>query len=192
MKFPYLDELELVYGKDRANGEIVEDYEDAVNNLEAEEKSAEATSYVNCETDDEIRISTSRTQKKQTVYLSKKPKKLKTSAAPAPHPWKLNLRCSLVAELLKLELYEGDSFIVVEILGGVPAKLNIYVYMASPAASGGLFKFLKPSLRLQSTDIQAAAMWGVAAGTTAIWLIQPFDWLKKTFFEKPEPEGNAQ
>ncbi|KAL3500624.1 hypothetical protein ACH5RR_039717 [Cinchona calisaya] len=55
MKFPYLDELELVYGKDRANGEAVEDYEDAVNNFEAEEKSAEAASYVNCETDDDFK-----------------------------------------------------------------------------------------------------------------------------------------
>ncbi|KAL3524072.1 hypothetical protein ACH5RR_016906 [Cinchona calisaya] len=64
--------------------------------------------------------------------------------------------------------------------------------MASPAASAGLINSLKPRLRLQSTDIQAAALWGVAAGTTAIWLIQPFDWLKKTFFKKPEPEGNSQ
>ncbi|KAL3529560.1 hypothetical protein ACH5RR_008882 [Cinchona calisaya] len=60
MKFPYLDELELVYGEDRANGEVVEDHEDAVNNLEAEEKSTKAASYVNYETDDEISISTSR------------------------------------------------------------------------------------------------------------------------------------
>ncbi|KAM7491825.1 hypothetical protein LguiA_034746 [Lonicera macranthoides] len=58
------------------------------------------------------------------------------------------------------------------------------------AASGsGLFKFLKPSMRPQSTDVQAAVMWGVAATTTALWIVQPFDWLKKTFFEKPEPEG---
>ncbi|KAF8009795.1 hypothetical protein BT93_J0710 [Corymbia citriodora subsp. variegata] len=63
--------------------------------------------------------------------------------------------------------------------------------MASVASSGGsgLFKFLKPRLRPQPDDIQAAAMWGVAAGATALYLIQPFDWLKKTFFEKPEPEG---
>ncbi|CDP13894.1 unnamed protein product [Coffea canephora] len=63
--------------------------------------------------------------------------------------------------------------------------------MAIPATSGGLFKVLKPSFRVQSTDIQAAASWGIAAGVTAIWLVQPFDWLKKTLFEKPEPEGNA-
>ncbi|KAL3506912.1 hypothetical protein ACH5RR_032294 [Cinchona calisaya] len=164
MKFTYLDELELVYGKDRANGEAVEDYEDAVNNLEAEEKSAEAASYVNCETDDEISISTSRKQKRQIAHLSKKSKKLKTLAAPAPSPMEAQFEMvtnkfissidgiashfasiatamtnedkreqlasdrsnSLVAELLKLELYEGDTFRVAEILAGAPAKLNVF------------------------------------------------------------------
>ncbi|KAL3650358.1 hypothetical protein CASFOL_006761 [Castilleja foliolosa] len=57
--------------------------------------------------------------------------------------------------------------------------------MASPAASGsGLFKLLRP----QSTNIMAAASWGVAAATTGLWVVQPFDWLRKTFFEKPESE----
>ncbi|CAA3032037.1 ubiquinol-cytochrome c reductase complex kDa [Olea europaea subsp. europaea] len=61
--------------------------------------------------------------------------------------------------------------------------------MANPAASGLAFsKFLRPSMRLQSTDIQAVALWGVAATTTALWLIQPFDWLKKTLFERSESE----
>ncbi|MQL95371.1 hypothetical protein Taro_028034 [Colocasia esculenta] len=45
--------------------------------------------------------------------------------------------------------------------------------MASAAAgSGGLFKFLRPGLRPQSTDISAAVAWGVAAGSGALWLIQ--------------------
>ncbi|XP_020087449.1 ubiquinol-cytochrome c reductase complex 6.7 kDa protein [Ananas comosus] len=61
--------------------------------------------------------------------------------------------------------------------------------MAPPATSSGLFTFLKPRLRPQSTDVAAAATWGVAATASALWLIQPFDWLKKTFFEKPEPEA---
>ncbi|KAB1225664.1 Ubiquinol-cytochrome c reductase complex 6.7 kDa protein [Morella rubra] len=55
--------------------------------------------------------------------------------------------------------------------------------------SGGVFKFLNPKLRPQPNDIQSVALWGVAAGTSALWLVQPFGWLKKTFFEKPEPEG---
>ncbi|PIA38542.1 hypothetical protein AQUCO_02700032v1 [Aquilegia coerulea] len=59
------------------------------------------------------------------------------------------------------------------------------------ASGSGLFKFLRGSggFRPQSTDIQAAVMWGVAAGAGAIWIVQPFDWIKKTFFEKPEPES---
>ncbi|PKI46169.1 hypothetical protein CRG98_033427 [Punica granatum] len=46
--------------------------------------------------------------------------------------------------------------------------------MAAVASSGGsgLFKFLKPRLRPQSTDVQAAAMWGVAVLSGAIYLVQ--------------------
>lgn len=44
--------------------------------------------------------------------------------------------------------------------------------MGGEAAAGGVFKFLSPRLRPQSTDIQAAVFWGVAATTTAIWLVQ--------------------
>lgn len=40
------------------------------------------------------------------------------------------------------------------------------------AATGALFKFLRPGVRPQSTDIAAAAGWGVAAATTALWLVQ--------------------
>ncbi|KAM3248268.1 Ubiquinol-cytochrome c reductase complex 6.7 kDa protein [Capsicum annuum] len=61
--------------------------------------------------------------------------------------------------------------------------------MTSPAAAGnGLFKFLRPKLRPQSTDIQAAAMWGVSAITGALYVIQPWDFLRKTFIEKQEEE----
>ncbi|KAK9159319.1 hypothetical protein Scep_005893 [Stephania cephalantha] len=77
---------------------------------------------------------------------------------------------------------------------------------ASVQAGSGLFKFLNPRRRPQSIDLQAAATWGAAAATGAIWLVQlawaisfaqqsrgdlasqPFDWLKKTFFEKPAEE----
>ncbi|OMO66747.1 hypothetical protein CCACVL1_20993 [Corchorus capsularis] len=53
------------------------------------------------------------------------------------------------------------------------------------AGEGAMFKFLRPRLRPQPIDIQAAALWGVAATSAAIYLIQPFNWLKRTFFEKP-------
>ncbi|CAL5084734.1 unnamed protein product [Urochloa decumbens] len=61
--------------------------------------------------------------------------------------------------------------------------------MALPASSSGLFRFLSPRSRPQSTDIAAAATWGVFAGTAGLYLVQPFDWIKKTFFQKPEPEA---
>ncbi|KAL3622035.1 hypothetical protein CASFOL_034231 [Castilleja foliolosa] len=61
--------------------------------------------------------------------------------------------------------------------------------MVSPAASGsGIIKLLRPASRPHSTDVQAAGFWGVATGTTALWIVQPFDWLRKTFLEKPDPE----
>ncbi|KAL3530037.1 hypothetical protein ACH5RR_009359 [Cinchona calisaya] len=183
MKFSYLDELDLVYGKDRANDEAIENYEDAVNNLEAEEKSVEAASYVNCETDDEISLSTSRIQKRQTVHLSKKPKKLKTLAAPAPSPMEAQFEIvtnkfissidgiashfasiatamtnedkreqlasdisnSLVAELLKLELCERDTFRVAEILVGAPAKLNVFSQLPVNMKRKYAFNLLYPS-----------------------------------------------
>ncbi|CAA7389237.1 unnamed protein product [Spirodela intermedia] len=59
---------------------------------------------------------------------------------------------------------------------------------AAAAGSGGLFRFLRPGSRPQSTDVSAALAWGVAAATGGLWLIQPFDWLKKQLFEKPNPE----
>ncbi|ONI24837.1 hypothetical protein PRUPE_2G265200 [Prunus persica] len=50
------------------------------------------------------------------------------------------------------------------------------------------FRFMKSRHRPHTTDLQAAAGWGIAAVTGALWLVQPFDWLRKTFLEKPEPE----
>ncbi|ESW08408.1 hypothetical protein PHAVU_009G043000 [Phaseolus vulgaris] len=47
---------------------------------------------------------------------------------------------------------------------------------------------LPARLRIQPVDVKAAAMWGVAAATGGLYLVQPWGWLKKTFFEKPEPE----
>ncbi|GAB2212458.1 hypothetical protein Droror1_Dr00020424, partial [Drosera rotundifolia] len=61
--------------------------------------------------------------------------------------------------------------------------------VGSTGGASGLFKFVSnPSKRPQLTDLQAATAWGVAAGTTALWLVQPFDWIKKTFFEKEKSD----
>lgn len=40
------------------------------------------------------------------------------------------------------------------------------------AGEVGLLKFMKPMRRLQTTDIQSAVLWGVAGGTTALWIVQ--------------------
>uniref|UniRef100_A0A7N0ZTM0 Ubiquinol-cytochrome c reductase complex 6.7 kDa protein n=1 Tax=Kalanchoe fedtschenkoi TaxID=63787 RepID=A0A7N0ZTM0_KALFE len=58
--------------------------------------------------------------------------------------------------------------------------------MSSGLAARGAGLMKKPVFRIQATDVQTAALWGVAAAATAIWIVQPFDWIKKTFFEKPE------
>ncbi|MBA0626981.1 hypothetical protein Godav_004544, partial [Gossypium davidsonii] len=41
-----------------------------------------------------------------------------------------------------------------------------------------LFKFLKIGQRLQPTNVQVAAMWGIAATIDALWLIQSSPWNK--------------
>ncbi|KAG8061283.1 hypothetical protein GUJ93_ZPchr0003g17673 [Zizania palustris] len=46
--------------------------------------------------------------------------------------------------------------------------------MALPASGFGLIRFLSPRLHVQTTDITAAATWGVAAGSTAIYLVQEY------------------
>ena len=47
----------------------------------------------------------------------------------------------------------------------------------------GVFKFLSPRAPPQPIDIQAAALWGVAAVTTALWIVQvPFFLVKIYIF----------
>ncbi|KAL9262106.1 hypothetical protein AKJ16_DCAP04627 [Drosera capensis] len=47
--------------------------------------------------------------------------------------------------------------------------------VGSTGGASGLFKFVSnPSKRPQLTDLQAATAWGVAAGTTALWLVQGY------------------
>ncbi|KAG2689647.1 hypothetical protein I3760_09G148000 [Carya illinoinensis] len=57
------------------------------------------------------------------------------------------------------------------------------------ALSGGKLKFLSPKLQHQPTNIQSATLWGFVATTSTLWLVQPFNWLKKRFLEKPKAEG---
>ncbi|XWS56931.1 hypothetical protein CRYUN_Cryun09bG0127800 [Craigia yunnanensis] len=50
------------------------------------------------------------------------------------------------------------------------------------AGEGALFKFLKPRLRPQPADIQSAALWGVAATTSALWLIHLSFFLLNSYY----------
>ncbi|KAG7031504.1 hypothetical protein SDJN02_05544, partial [Cucurbita argyrosperma subsp. argyrosperma] len=52
----------------------------------------------------------------------------------------------------------------------------------------GLLKFFSPKLRnrLHPINIEAAVLWSVAGTATALWLVQPFDWLKKKIWEVEE------
>ncbi|KAJ4779165.1 Ubiquinol-cytochrome c reductase complex 6.7 kDa protein [Rhynchospora pubera] len=61
--------------------------------------------------------------------------------------------------------------------------------MPSVHRSAPLLKSLPPHRRPQTDDVVAAVGWGTAAAATALWLIQPFDWLKEKLFKKPEPEA---
>ncbi|CAL0305345.1 unnamed protein product [Lupinus luteus] len=47
---------------------------------------------------------------------------------------------------------------------------------------------LPAKLRLQPSTVKSAALWGVTAATGALYLVQPWGWIKKTFLEKPETE----
>ena len=68
--------------------------------------------------------------------------------------------------------------------GIVEFRERIYLKMSAGIASrsGGLMKFLRP--RLQPIDVQSAALWGVAATTTALWIVQvsfPFHPIQSDF-----------
>lgn len=175
MKFPYLDDLEIVYGKDRAIGAAVEDFEDAINSLEAEESAKAA--FVNVETDEEI---TSRKQKKQGFQARKETKKLKTSM-PLPVEAQFEMVtnkfvasidgisshfCSIataitnedkreqlafdrsnsvVAEILKLGFSDIESSRAADILTATPTKITVFFQLSAPSKRQYVMNLLYPS-----------------------------------------------
>ena len=61
------------------------------------------------------------------------------------------------------------------LLDWIEIKEGIYQAFASlkkREEMAGVFKFLSPRAPPQPIDIQAAALWGVAAVTTALWIVQ--------------------
>lgn len=98
MKFPYYCALEVVYGlesPDRVDEEAAEGFDDAFKSIEVEDIGVAGQDLSN-EGDDEANSvtqgtdtntassSTSKKQKKRTSPTEKDPKRVKTSAAPAP------------------------------------------------------------------------------------------------------------
>ncbi|KAK9909685.1 hypothetical protein WJX75_006032 [Coccomyxa subellipsoidea] len=53
---------------------------------------------------------------------------------------------------------------------------------------GGLVGILPPQLRFSAGDAKAAAMWGATAAVGAIWLVQPFDYIR-TIIKGPTSAG---
>ncbi|KAF4349754.1 hypothetical protein G4B88_029502 [Cannabis sativa] len=49
------------------------------------------------------------------------------------------------------------------------------------AGEAGFLKSLKPRIRIQSEDIKSAALWGFAATTTALWVVQLSDTVMHIF-----------
>ncbi|CAM6098948.1 unnamed protein product [Calypogeia fissa] len=51
-----------------------------------------------------------------------------------------------------------------------------------------LLSFVPKVLRPQTTDLSGAVLWGGAAFTGALFLVQPFTWIKDQFNPPPEEE----
>ncbi|KAL9239885.1 hypothetical protein vseg_014163 [Gypsophila vaccaria] len=51
-----------------------------------------------------------------------------------------------------------------------------------------MMRFIKPTMKPQFSDVKAAVGWGVAAGAGALYLVQPWSWIRQTFFVKPEDQ----
>uniref|UniRef100_A0A0D3B641 Uncharacterized protein n=5 Tax=Brassica TaxID=3705 RepID=A0A0D3B641_BRAOL len=90
--------------------------------------------------------------------------------------------------------FNGETFVFIDYRSSFRLRIfvlgvdSIEIEAVMPGGGGGALKSLKP--KIQSVDIQAAAGWGIAAAAGAIWVVQPFDWIKKTFIDKPAAEEN--
>ncbi|GBG72068.1 hypothetical protein CBR_g11002 [Chara braunii] len=61
--------------------------------------------------------------------------------------------------------------------------------MGNPAKSASaILKLVPATMRPQRTDLVAAGTWGATAVIGAVWLVQPFDWVKSKLFPPPTKE----
>ncbi|XP_027117128.1 uncharacterized protein [Coffea arabica] len=102
MKFPYLRDLEVVYGDDIVKAEEIEGFEDADQNIEtalieanvmdfSDEGNEEANSVTQDKEANTTSTNTLRKQKRQTSPICKESKKVKTSVAPLLVPEQFEL-----------------------------------------------------------------------------------------------------
>lgn len=61
--------------------------------------------------------------------------------------------------------------------------------MAQAKQGASLLKFIPKAMRPQTTDISSAALWGTTAFCGALWLVQPFDWIKHQISGAPKEEA---
>eukprot|EP00897_Mesotaenium_endlicherianum_P001298 jgi/Mesen1/1196/ME000128S00167 len=55
-------------------------------------------------------------------------------------------------------------------------------------APNALLKYVPPQYRPQETDLTAAVGWGTTFAVGALFLVQPFGWLKETVFSAKKEE----
>jgi len=60
--------------------------------------------------------------------------------------------------------------------------------MAGARQGSSLMGFIPKALRPTSSDIGAGVLWGGTALLGAIWVVQPFGWIKDQLFPPPKEE----
>lgn len=58
--------------------------------------------------------------------------------------------------------------------------------MVQPKQATNLMKYIPRPLRPATSDISSGALWGCTALVGAIWLVQPFGWMKEQIWPTPE------
>lgn len=60
--------------------------------------------------------------------------------------------------------------------------------MAGSKQGMSLLKYIPKAVRPSTADINSGALWGGTAVIGAIWLVQPFGWMKEQIWPTPEAE----
>ncbi|CAM6010885.1 unnamed protein product [Sphagnum balticum] len=63
--------------------------------------------------------------------------------------------------------------------------------MAGARQGSSLMGFIPKALRPTYSDIGAGVLWGGTALLGAIWVVQPFGWMKDQLFPPPKEEENV-